>query len=243
LSSQNQPAALFNAMTAPLVNYTIKGILWYQGESNAGRPQEYYKLLPALISDWRQQWQQGELPFLYVQLPNFMDVNYLPAESNWAILRDAELSALSIPNTGMAVTIDVGEWNDIHPLNKKAVGERLALAALKTAYHENDVVYSGPVLQTATAKDNKVILTFSNTGSGLVSKDGDALRWFALAGEDKKFSWAEATIDGNTVILSTESITQPKFVRYAWADNPANPNFYNTEGLPASPFQTEVTNE
>ena len=140
ISAQNQPTALFNAMVAPVINYTIKGFVWYQGESNAGRAAEYAKLQPAQIFDWRNKWQQGNLPFLYVQLPNFMDANYIPSESEWAVLREAQLKSLSVPNTGMAVAIDLGEWNDIHPDNKKDVGDRLALMAEKIAYGEN-IVY------------------------------------------------------------------------------------------------------
>lgn len=151
IAAQNQPAALYNAMVAPAINYTIKGFLWYQGEANAGRGAEYAKLQPAQINDWRNKWQQGELPFLYVQLPNFMDANYLPSESQWAELREAQLKSLSIPNTGMAVAIDLGEWNDIHPDNKKAVGDRLALIADKMVYGKT-VEYSGPVLQSAVPR-------------------------------------------------------------------------------------------
>ncbi|MFI5186852.1 MAG: sialate O-acetylesterase, partial [Chitinophagales bacterium] len=137
---QNQPTALYNSMIAPLTHYTIKGFFWYQGEANTNRASEYARLQPALISDWRKQWQEGDIPFLYVQLPGFMDVNYLPSESNWAELREAQLESLSVPNTGMAVAIDLGEWNDIHPDRKKEVGDRLALAAEKIAYGENEIV-------------------------------------------------------------------------------------------------------
>jgi sialate O-acetylesterase len=238
ISAQNQPAALFNAMVAPLVNYAIKGILWYQGESNAGRPKEYAKLLPALIKDWRQQWKQGDVPFLYVQLPNYMEVAYLPTESNWALMREAQLKALSVPYTGMAVAIDLGEWNDIHPRNKKDVGLRLALAARKVTYGE-DLVYSGPLYQSSKVEGDKVVITFSNSGSGLVTNDGEALSEFAIAGADKKFVWANAKINGNTVEVWSKEVPAPVYVRYAWADNPDNPNLYNKEGLPASPFRTD----
>jgi sialate O-acetylesterase len=238
IASQNQPAALFNAMVAPVVNYAIKGILWYQGESNAGKPAEYGRLLPAFIKDWRQQWKLDDLPFLYVQLPNFMEVDYLPAESNWALLREAQLNALSVPNTGMAVAIELGEWNDIHPDNKKDVGERLAIAARKTAYGEN-LVASGPLFQSAKVNGNKVVITFSHTGSGLVANDGGELSEFAIAGADKKFVWGHARIEGNTVVVWSEAVAIPLYVRYAWADNPDNPNLYNKEGLPASPFRTD----
>jgi sialate O-acetylesterase len=239
INEQNQPTALYNAMVAPAINYTIKGILWYQGESNAGNPPEYKKLLPALISDWRDKWQQGNTPFLYVQLPNFMEVNYLPSESNWALMREAALQTLSVPNTAMAVTIDLGEWNDIHPDNKKDVGERLALAAQKLIYGEKKVVPSGPLFQSATIDGNKIILNFTHAGSGLTSIDGEELSWFAIAGADKKFVWAKARVEGDKVVVWSEEVPEPKYVRYAWADNPDGANLYNKEGLPASPFRTD----
>lgn len=237
--AQNQPSALYNGMVAPITNFAIKGILWYQGESNAGRPEGYKKLLLALIADWRNQWGLA-VPFLYVQLPNFMEVNYLPSESNWAELRQAQLEALEVPNTAMAVAIDLGEWNDIHPGNKKPVGDRLALAAQKLTYGDKDVVYSGPAYRSASVKGNQVTLNFDHVGSGLISKDGEPLKWFAVAGYDKKFVWADAKIDGDKVILWSEEVPHPAYVRYAWADNPAGVNFYNAEGLPASPFQAQV---
>jgi sialate O-acetylesterase len=236
-SAQNQPTALYNAMVAPSINFAIKGFLWYQGETNSGKADEYVKLQPAQILDWRTKWNQGELPFLYVQLPNFMDANYLPSESQWAALRDAQLKSLSVPNTAMAVGIDVGEWNDIHPDNKKTVGERLALAAQKLVYHEN-ITASGPLFQSATIEGNKIILSFTNVGSGLKTNDEEDLREFAVAGADKNFVWANAKIVGDKIEVSTTNITTPMYVRYAWADNP-NVNFYNKEGLPASPFKTD----
>jgi sialate O-acetylesterase len=235
-SAQNQPTALYNAMVAPSINFAIKGFLWYQGETNSGKADEYLKLQPAQILDWRTKWNQGELPFLYVQLPNFMDANYLPSESQWAALRDAQLKSLSVPNTAMAVGIDVGEWNDIHPDNKKTVGERLALAAQKLAYQEN-ITASGPLFQSATIEGNKIILSFTNVGGGLKTNDDEDLREFAIAGADKKFVWATAKIVGDKIEVSNTNIAAPLYVRYAWADNP-NVNFYNKEGLPASPFKT-----
>ncbi len=238
ISAQNQPTALYNAMVAPLINYTIKGMVWYQGESNAGRPQEYGALQKALIADWRNKWKEGDIPFLYVQLPNYMEVNYLPEESNWAFMREAQLNALSVPNTGMAVAIDLGEWNDIHPDNKKSVGDRLALAAEKIAYGE-DIVSSGPYYQSATIDGNKITLQFTDMGSGLVVIDGEPLSEFSIAGADKKFVWAKAKIEGDKVVVWNDEVTDPKYVRYAWADNPDNPNLYNKEGLPASPFRTD----
>lgn len=235
---QNQPAALFNAMIAPVINYAIKGICWYQGESNASQPQQYASLMKALIEDWRRQWKKKDLPFLYVQLPGYMDYSYLPAESNWALIREAQLQTLTVPSTGMAIAIDLGEWNDIHPDNKKDVGERLALPALQLAYGEN-IVSSGPLYQSYAVENNKIIITFSHTGTGLTTSDGKAPAAFAIAGADKKFVWARTKIEGNNVIVWSEEVKEPTFVRYAWADNPVNPNLYNKEGLPASPFRTD----
>ncbi|GAB4022918.1 sialate O-acetylesterase [Spirosoma migulaei] len=238
INAQNQPTALYNAMVAPEINYAIKGFCWYQGESNADKPQEYQTLLPALINDWRRLWKQESLPFLYVQLPGFMDYNYQPSESNWAILREAQLNALKIPNTAMVVAIDLGEWNDIHPDNKKDVGERLALTALKTAYHEN-LVSSGPIVQSVTIDGGKIVVRFTNVGGGLITNDGEDLSEFAIAGSDKKFVWAKVKIEGDNVVVWSDEVPTPLYVRYAWADNPVNPNLYNKEKLPASPFRTD----
>lgn len=240
ISLQHQPAALFNGMIAPFTRYPIRGALWYQGESNASRPAEYQQLLPALIQDWRNQWDQPDLPFLYVQLPNFMEVNYTPAESQWAQLRQAQLNALDLDRTAMAVAIDLGEWNDIHPGNKKPIGERLALAARHIAYGEEDVVFSGPIYRSAEIQGNEVTLSFDHVGSGLVSGDGEMLRWFALAGEDKIFKWANAQIRGDKVAVWNDEVIDPVYIRYAWADNPDPINFYNNEGLPASPFEAQL---
>ncbi|WP_127132773.1 sialate O-acetylesterase [Pseudoflavitalea rhizosphaerae] len=235
IAAQNQPGALFNAMVAPVINYAIKGFCWYQGEANAGQPQNYYALMQALIRNWRTLWKQEELPFLYVQLPGFMDYNYLPSESNWALIREAQLKTLSVPRTGMAVAIDLGEWNDIHPDNKKDVGERLALQALHLAYGEN-ITSSGPLFQSYKTEGNKLIIQFSQE---LSTTDGEAPAEFAIAGSDKKFLWAKTKIKGNILIAWNDEISQPRFVRYAWADNPVNPNLINKEGLPASPFRTD----
>lgn len=237
-SYEYQPTALYNAMIAPLLNYTIKGFLWYQGEGSINEVSEYGKRLTTLINDWRDKWQEGNLPFLYVQLPNFGDMQYKPVESSWAELREEQLKTLSVPNTAMAVAIDLGEWNDIHPDRKKEVGERLALAAEKLAYGEN-IVYSGPIYQSSTIDTNKIKITFTNVGSGLITNDGEELSEFAIAGPDKKFVWAKAKIDGDKIIVWSDDIANPMYVRYAWADNPVNPNLYNKEGLPASPFATD----
>jgi sialate O-acetylesterase len=239
IAAQNQPTSLYNAMAAPVTNFTIKGVLWYQGETNVNNASEYDKLLPTLIADWRSKWKQPELPFLYVQLPNFQEVQYVPSESQWAILREAQMKTLSVPNTGMAVAIDLGEWNDIHPDRKKEVGDRLALAAMKVAYHDNAVVYSGPLYKSAIIEGSKIVLTFNHVGGGLITNDGEDLNRFEIGGADKKFEWATAKIEGDKVVIWSDHITKPMFVRYAWADNPDGANLYNKEGLPASPFRTD----
>jgi sialate O-acetylesterase len=238
ISAQNQPTGLYNAMIAPLINYSAKGFLWYQGEANTNRAEEYAKLQSAQIIDWRNKWRQGDLPFLYVQLPGFMDYNYLPSESNWATLRESQLKSLSVPNSAMVVAIDLGEWNDIHPDNKKSVGERLAMAAEKLAYGEN-IIFSGPIYESSKVEGNKITISFSSIGSGLIANDGEELSEFAIAGADKKFVWAKAKIEGDKVVVWSESISNPMYVRYAWADDPVNPNLFNKEGLPASPFRTD----
>jgi len=238
VSAQNSPTALYNGMIAPITNYTIKGFLWYQGESNISRAKEYAQLQQAQIKDWRKQWNIGDLPFLLVQLPNYQDYTYLPVESSWALFRESQFKALSLPNTGMAVTIDIGEWNDIHPLNKHDVGQRLALIAEKIVYGEN-IVYSGPLYRSATVEGNKVVISFTNTGSGLTSSNGEELSEFAIAGADKKFVWAKAKIEGDKVVVWSDEVASPMYVRYAWADSPPFPNLCNKEGLPASPFRTD----
>jgi len=238
IAAQDEPTALYNTMIAPLTSYNIKGFLWYQGEGNTAKPEEYERLLPALIADWRNQWKQPTAPFLYVQLPNFGDVNYLPSESRWARLRESQLKTLSVPNTAMAVSIDLGEWNELHPDNKKDIGLRLALAAQKMALAEN-LVYSGPIYQSSAIDGNKIIVSFSNTGSGLISIDEEELSQFAIAGADKKFVWASARIEGDKLIVWNDAVINPVYVRYAWADNPDGANLYNKEGLPASPFRTD----
>jgi sialate O-acetylesterase len=236
---QWKPLGLYNAMIAPLTNHLIKGVIWYQGESNTDNPVEYEQTFPALIKDWRTKWKQGDFPFLYAQLANFMQTREYPAESQWAELREAQLKTLRVPKTAMAVTIDIGEWNDIHPLNKKDVGKRLALAAQKIAYGEKNIVHSGPIYKSMKIKKDKIILSFTNTGSGLIAKGKDELGHFAICGADKQFVWADTRIEGNKVIVWSDRISDPIAVRYAWADNPENANLYNKEGLPASPFRTD----
>ena len=192
-----------------------------------------------MIRDWREQWNQGDFPFLFVQLAAHHPVNENPVESTWAELREAELMALSMPNTGMAVAIDIGEADHIHPPNKEEVGRRLALAANKIAYNQ-DVVYSGPICQSMEITGNEIKITFSHTGSGLAVKDRYGyLKGFSIAGEDRKFHWARARLEGNTVFVHHPSIQNPVAVRYAWSDNPEDANLFNKEGLPASPFRTD----
>jgi sialate O-acetylesterase len=234
-----KPGGLFNAMLAPGLNYSFRGILWYQGESNADRPDEYRRLLPALINDWRHDLGNDSIPFILVQLPNFMEAVTSPGESSWALFREAQAEALALPATGMAVTIDIGEWNDIHPLDKKDVGIRLALAARKVAYGDENVVFSGPVYRSMTTRGRRIILTFDQTGSGLVTRDGKKPGGFAIAGADKNFIRARARIRGDKVIIRGSGIRKPVAVRYAWADNPADASLCNREGLPAGPFRTD----
>ncbi|MGE6353955.1 sialate O-acetylesterase [Flavobacterium sp. NPDC079362] len=235
-----KPVGLYNAMIAPLKNYSIKGVLWYQGESSTKKPYEYFGLMESLITNWRSQWQQPKLPFLYVQLTNFMEPKPEPVESNWAELRQQQLNMLKIPNTGMAVTIDLGEWNDIHPLNKYDVGKRLALQARKLVYGEKNLIASGPLFKHIEKKENKLILSFTAVGSGLTAKDSKTLKGFAIAGNDGKFVWANTTIEGNKVIVWSDVIIDPVKVRYAWADNPVEVNLCNKENLPASPFEADL---
>ncbi len=230
-----KPAGLFNAMISPMTNYSIKGAVWYQGESNTSRYNEYTRLLSSLISDWRSRWNQGNFPFLIVQLPNFMEAKAQPSESDWALFREAQAKVLSVSNTGLVVTYDIGEWNDIHPLNKKEVGRRLSLAARKVAYGDDKVVYSGPVCSSYKIEGNKVIISFQNIGRGLEARGGD-LRYFSVAGADGKFVWAQAKIENEHVVVWNRETPHPVSVRYAWADNPEGANLYNKEGLPAVPF-------
>ncbi len=233
-----QPASLYNGMVAPLIPFAMRGVIWYQGEANAGWYQVYRELFSALIRDWRQAWGQGDFPFLFVQLANFkaQQTDPVQADSDWAFLREAQSETLDVPNTAMAVITDIGDEKDIHPRDKKTVGERLALAARAKAYGE-DIVYSGPVFQTLEIRDGKAIVRFGHIGGGLVAK-GDLPTGFAIAGEDRQWHWAAAQIEGDTVILSSPEVPAPVAVRYNWANNPVG-NLYNREGLPASLFRTD----
>ena len=234
---QNQPTTLYNAMLAPLIPYTIQGAIWYQGESNAGRAYQYRSLFATMIQDWRDQWKQGTFPFYFVQLANFMEPQQNPVEAQtWPELREAQTMALQLPNTAQAVIIDIGEADDIHPRNKQDVGLRLALAALNQTYVQ-DIVFSGPAYRAMTQESGALRLHFDHTGGGLVTRDG-ALKGFAIAGADSQFVWAEAQIDGETVVVSSPDVPDPVAARYAWANNPVI-SLFNQEGLPASPFRTD----
>lgn len=234
---QYEPSSLFNGMIAPLIPYAIKGAIWYQGESNAGRAYQYRELFSAMIRDWRREWGQGAFPFLFVQLANFRAREPEPGESDWAELREAQSMALKLPKAGQAVIIDIGEAEDIHPKNKQDVGYRLALNALAIAYGR-DIVYSGPVYRSMDTDGDTIRLHFDHVGGGLVAKGGGPLKGFAIAGEDRKFVWADAVIDGDTVVVRSDQVARPVAVRYAWANNPEC-NLYNKDGLPASPFRTD----
>lgn len=231
-------SGLYNGMIHPVRDYKVSGVIWYQGESNSGRSKEYAPLLQSLITNWRELWNMPELPFLLVQLPNFMPKSEQPSESGWAGIREAQLKiAKEVSHTALAVTYDTGEWNDIHPLNKKDVAHRLFLGARKLLYGEK-VVSSGPIYKEMKVEGNKIVLTFTETGGGLTCK-GKSLKHFAIAGEERKFVWADAVIKGNKVIVSSPEVENPVAVRYAWANNPEEANLTNKEGLLASPFRTD----
>jgi sialate O-acetylesterase len=256
---QNVPAALFNGMIAPVRPYAIKGVIWYQGESNAGRANQYRIAFPLLITDWRHLWNQGDFSFYFCQLANYMAKKSVPGDSAWAELREAQSLTLKLPHTGQAVLIDIGESEDIHPRNKQDAGERLALNALAQDFGKA-IPFSGPVYDAMKVEAGKVVLTFKHTDGGLVAKPLPAtyivksqsqetaplvrnrpdshLEGFAICGEDKKWVWADAKIDGDKVVVWSNQVTAPVAVRYAWAENPTC-NLYNGAGLPASPFRTD----
>jgi sialate O-acetylesterase len=233
----NRTTVLYNAMINPYLQFPIKGAIWYQGESNADRANQYRTLFPAMIQDWRKSWKQPTFPFYFVQLANFMKVESEPVASAWAELRDAQRQTLSLPNTGMAVAIDIGDAADIHPKNKQDVGKRLGLIALAKDYGIK-TPFTGPVYKSQQVSGNSVTLTFTGIKSGLKAKNGDEVKGFAVAGEDKKFHWATAKIVGNKVIVSSAEVSSPVSVRYAWANNPIC-NLVDGSGLPASPFKTD----
>jgi len=268
---RNRPGALYNSTIAPLTSYAIRGAIWYQGEANAARAYQYRALLKTLITDWRKQWGQGDFPFIIVQLPNFHSPQTQPVEyDSWPELREAQVMALSLPNTAMACIIEMGEANDIHPTNKEEVGRRLALAAMGKVY-EKKIEFMGPMYDSSTIEGNKIRIKFKHVGSGLAAMDvknpqpassasqtatttstgpsavvptkpiltpAKALTGFAIAGEDKNFVWAQATIDGDSIVVWSDKVANPVSVRYGWASNPSG-NLYNKEELPASPFRTD----
>jgi sialate O-acetylesterase len=237
-SIQNQPVVLFDAMIAPLLNLSIQGAIWYQGEANVPGYKAYRKLFPAMIKGWRARWKQGDFPFLFCQLSSFNPATTEPLISDWAGLREAQTMTLRLPNTGMAVTTDIGERYDIHPLHKQEVGERLALNAFNKAYGFTREVYSGPVFETAKSLAGKLQLSFAQTGSGLMVK-GDTLKGFYIAGANKHFIQADAVIQGSYVSVFNKKIIVPVYVRYAWANAPLEANLFNREGIPAIPFRTD----
>lgn len=235
----SHPANLFNGMIAPVIPYAIRGAIWYQGENNANRPEAnlYATQLSLLIKDWRQRWGQGEFPFAWVQLPNFKKPGDDPgAPSSWAVVREAMLQTLAVPNTGMAIAIDAGDADNIHPRDKQTVGKRLALWARAKVYGET-IPFSGPLPAGHKIQGNEVVLSFSHADSGLAAKGGE-LTGFAIAGRDKKWFRAAARIEGDNVIVSSPEVKDPVAVRYAWADNP-QATLTNGAGLPASPFRTD----
>ncbi|GHT87978.1 9-O-acetylesterase [Bacteroidia bacterium] len=231
----NRPTVLYNAMIHPIAPYAIQGAIWYQGESNVGRAEQYKTLFPLMIRDWRKTFD-NDFAFYFVQLANYLDEQPQPVESSWAELREAQLQTLALDNTGMAVIIDIGEAKDIHPKNKQDVGLRLALAARANTYKEN-IAFSGPIYQSHTIEGNTIRVKFSHTNQGLKTKDNVPLTGFAIAGGDNQYYWANAVIEGNEVVVSSPKVPSPVAVRYAWADNPVC-NLYNGAGLPASPFRT-----
>jgi sialate O-acetylesterase len=239
---QNTSGALFNAMIHPLIPYAIKGAIWYQGESNTNPAQEaldYRRLLPALIADWRSRWGEGNFPFYIVQLANYGTKVTQPSGSNWAVLRESQSNvARTVPDAGLAVIIDIGEGDNIHPRDKKDVGYRLSLLALDRTYGQK-MEDSGPIFESMKVEGGAIRLSFTHVAGGLKAKGGP-LKYFAVAGGDKKFVWADAKIDGNTIVVSSPLVSSPAAARYAWADDPEGCNLYNSEGLPASPFRTDA---
>lgn len=231
------PAVLYNGMIAPIAPLALSGALWYQGEANAGRAAQYRKLLPAMIADWRRTFQQGDFPFYIVSLAAFMERKDTPGDDWWAELRAAQaFTARTVPNSGLAIAIDVGDAKDIHPKDKKEVGERLALIALANYYGQR-VVCSGPTFDRAEVLPGALKLHFKNAAGGLIVK-GDKLGEFAIAGEDHKWFWADAKIEGEAVVVSSPKVSAPKFARYAWQSNP-EATLFNGAGLPAVPFRTD----
>jgi len=233
----HRPATLWNAMIAPITPFAIRGVLWYQGETNALRAWDYQRLMTAMIQDWRRAWNRGDLPFLFVQLANFRQNPPTPGATWWAEVREAQRLTLGLPNTGMASAIDIGNPLDIHPLNKQEVGRRLALAARAVAYGER-IVHSGPLYDGMTLEGARVRIRFQQTGGGLVLQPAKGTG-FIVAGVDGVFKPATAVVDGDTIVVSSAEVAAPVAVRYGWADDPVT-SLRNKEGLPASPFRTDT---
>lgn len=239
VSPNDVPSLLYNAMINPLIPYGIKGVIWYQGESNTPRSKEYEITFPNMINNWREDWQQGEFPFLFVQLANYKKAKSSPQDDDWAELRESQKKTLSLKNTGMAVAIDIGEASDIHPKNKQDVGNRLMLSALNVAYAK-DIVHSGPIYKSMKIEGEKAIISFDHVGSGLLVKNKHGyISEFEMAGADKKFYWAKAKLEGDKIIVWSDQVQNPIAVRFGWSSNPDEFNLYNKEGLPASPFRTD----
>ena len=240
LKTQNSPTVLFNAMINPVIPYAIKGVIWYQGESNAPSATQYRTLFPTLIKDWRARWGQGDFPFLFVQLANYKPELQDPLESDWAELREAQSMALALPKTGMACTIDIGNANDIHPRNKQDVGARLYLAAKKVVYGL-DLLAFGPTYKSVEFQGNKAIVSFDNTGGQplIVKEKYGYIRGFTIADENHQWHWAKAELKGEKVVVYSDEVAKPVAVRYAWADNPGDLGLYNTINLPMVPFRTD----
>lgn len=236
----NYPTLLYNAMIEPLTHSSIKGVIWYQGESNTMRASQYNTAFLLMINDWRKKWGQGNFPFLFVQLPNFgMDNSTDKNESPWAELRESQAGALSLPNTGMAVTIDIGEGENLHPKNKQDVGRRLALIALNKVY-KKVVEYTAPIYNGYKTEGNKIIILFKQTGAGFLIKDtGNLVKGFTIAGPDKVFYKADAYIKGTTIFVYNNKISKPASVRYAWADDPKEADLFGKNGFPVAPFRTD----
>ena len=241
IGPNSYPSLLFNAMINPLLPFAIKGAIWYQGESNAGRAYQYRKEFPLMITDWRRHWQQGDFPFLFVQLASFNAGNGNSTNgSAWAELREAQTMTLALPNTGMAVTTDIGDAKDIHPKNKQEVGLRLAKIALNKVYGKT-AEYSGPVYQSMKTEAGKIILSFMHNESGWAVKDKYGyIKGFEIAGNDQQFHYAKAMVEGDKIIVYNEAVTQPVAVRYAWADDAGEANLFNKDLLPVVPFRTDT---
>ncbi|MCB1088421.1 MAG: sialate O-acetylesterase, partial [Verrucomicrobiae bacterium] len=238
LTGQHRPGNLYAGVLHPTIGYGIRGVIWYQGETNASRAANYAELFPFMIEHWRQEWKQGDFPFYWVQLADFMAEQAQPGESSWAELRESQTKTLALPNTGQAVIYDVGEGRDIHPRDKRTVGNRLARIALARDYGIA-VPYQSPQYEKMEKKGNKILLTFKDVGGGLYAFDVNEPKGFAIAGADKVWHWASGTIVGaNQVEVWSDAVTDPVAVRYAWADNPIA-NLRSRDNLPVVPFRTD----